>query len=1508
MRRKFSRIAATVMAAAMLFQQCEAVGVAEESEVQETQELAVEAEAPATEATAPAAEAPATEAPAPATEAPATEAPAPATEAPATEAPATEAPAPVTEAPATEAPATEAPAPVTEAPETEGPAPTTEEEQTEKTKKKKKKKETENESESETETERSERVNDGKKIEGSMLTGSLASALPYLFAAGTVELPETTAKLLEEMTDEPESLVADGAAGSTIVNGLENFSKELADGQSTAGVQVINLYADANGKLDCRQLTDLYKDQVLDVTDKCVVVNVIAAEKDQALSFSDYALKDSGQTVAYHMPWESGDILYNFAYLSGEDFEVYEGTLTLASADGLQGTFLAPGAKVTVQSGMAGAIYADKITVASGVKDLMRVVLMKGAPELQTEAATQTPETETPEEVPVTEAMTQTPETEAPTEAATQTPETEAPTEAATQTPETETPTEAASEVPETDMELEISLTEAQSEDIAAEEESESETASKEETQTEDESGPEEMTEEVVDLDTAELHKMLWYSEEGVQLQVALSDADDTAAAPLAGGKGVICAAETIYGENETIAFEKDAEAAVIAWEDAATAVASLNYGGSYYLQLTELPAAEVSYLMPSRIYLNVSEEGTLTVGGDNLCRWDGTILNIPLQKQAQVVFSLIDEEDASTRLSGAAFIVKHADGTMLSGMDGKPGYYLEYQGADISLYGLPAGDYLLSEIKAPDGYLIAEDTAFTVSENAEPIELKVTNKKAQTDGPALVVTANAKFNKVQLTAQKEQRAYVALYDRSEPAKRVSEVKELIWAPGSAVSGEIVFTGLADNTVYDLVATDEFGNVLAENTGRTYKLQLSGKADASVSVTDQTAVLEYQYTTYPDKAFGYEAKIPVTVETRGTDGKAKKTDETFYVMLYEDKAFQTPVLEAPLKFEMNNKASRSVTAGIMLTKATEDLYVAQVDAKGTVIHSDQEGFAYSITYQISPESKDQKVTVVCGSKSSVTVIDQLNGSVVKIRVEDGSGNLLQGARLVLKNKETGKIVNLGLAEDGGAIFQSGSKEIVLTNKIPAGTYLLTELTAPSGYQNTADAEIVVTEGTTAEAVLKNEALPANGYTVQAVMQVYSGDKPVYARDLADGTYAAEGRYTFYAALFADADRSRKISDVQAITVDALSGVTNFEKLPAGTYYLTETDEYGNLLTSKDNQGTACRIEYTNAGKIVVATAGRQAVIRNTYEALPRGYRYTAVLTLAVKLQNTAGEAESAAKTFYAGIYRNADYSDTPTIVALPLENTSEASARRRILLSGEEAMTYYIAEVDENGRRITENSGFGYNVSIDQPQVTLAGGDEKTVTITNRAKVSKVTLYLTKKVYQGTEQKAVNATFYAGLFKDPEFTQLYTDPIPLTLNGKSSVTLKLTLNLGSASETTIYVAEVDKEGRLVKEGAEFGYEIRVVNATAAFTQERTEIQSILLNSVYTANSGGTDWGSIISGDGNNIGGGGYYPNGTSGPAGDVQTGDETPILPYVIVLVLSAIVIVAVVVTRKRKK
>jgi LPXTG-motif cell wall-anchored protein len=285
--------------------------------------------------------------------------------------------------------------------------------------------------------------------------------------------------------------------------------------------------------------------------------------------------------------------------------------------------------------------------------------------------------------------------------------------------------------------------------------------------------------------------------------------------------------------------------------------------------------------------------------------------------------------------------------------------------------------------------------------------------------------------------------------------------------------------------------------------------------------------------------------------------------------------------------------------------------------------------------------------------------------------------------------------------------------------------------------------------------------------------------------------------------------------------------------------------------------------------------------------------------------DTSGAAKKVSDTFYAGIFRKADYSDTPTVIKLELSDASSAYVSRRILLPSSGETTYYIAEVNADGTRINEDT-FGYTASIDKATLKVTSGDEASVTLTNQEKSSKVTLYLTKKVYQGTTQKTVNETFYVGLFKDANFTQLYTKPITLNLNGKSELTLKLSLNLGTASKANIYIAEVDKDGNVIKDEASFGYEIKLVNSTAAFTQETREVQTILINSVY-----GTvtqdDWNQILSSDGNNIAGSGYVSgNGELGTA--AQTGDETPIALYVGLMAAAVILIlILLVIMRKRR-
>ncbi len=1472
MNTGFKRIAASFLSAVMLFQQCAVTGIAQEEQTSEAQtqaaaqnETQTEVQTQAASEEAQSAE-PETQAPTePQTQAP-TE---PETQAP-TE-PETQAPTePQTQTPTepeTQAPTESETQPATE---TETQAPTETETSSE----------TEKETETEKQTERSERVNDGEKIELQTLRQGLKGAVPYLFAAQEVNGADSLAKSEE---------IASGDAGRTALSGLENLSEKLADGKSTSKVRVINVYADKDGTLDTKQLKDAFQSETIDVTNQYVVVNVIADQKDQNLDFSGYTMVNAGQTVRYTDETQPGDILYNFAWLDGENYAPFEGTVTLTGTEVLQGTFLAPEGDVEVKSNLAGAVYADKITVADSVSDLKRIVLIEGAKAEETESETETEAT--------TETAAET-ETEVTTETAAET-ETEATTETAAET-ETEVTTETTAE-PETESEAVLEPTT---------EAPQSETAG----------------DSMITIDDGiSLYSFLstraiaaWSSKKGVELKFKLTDADDAKDQALAGGEAVIRSVDELYDEDGTQIFKKDDEVAKLTWSKASEVSAKLHYSGSYYLEVTKAPAVSggtESYVIPSRIYFYIDENGKpVFEGSGSWYTWSKNVLSIDLAKTEKVQAKLrltgqkADGKSDGKLLSGAAFVLKNEDGQIIRDEKGYPKYYISFNGEEVSINGLEAGTYLLSEISAPKGYQPAADRKFAIeADAAAPVELIVSNAKTTSDAQTLELTAQSTFNQTVLTSEYEDHYYVALFQDKALKKKVSNVITLTYAEGKTTTAKAAVAGVEKGTYY-LAPTDEFGDPVSDESFNLVQKGETAKENQSyttitVKKTEsgkEAVALEYQYTEYPTDDFSYEAPITLIKQVKNYDGKAKKVTEDFYAMLYTDADHGEALLEKPVKLALKDAASVKETVKVKMTDSSVPVWMAEVDKDGNLITSDRDEFLYTVTY---PGHADGKLTVVCGEKTEGTLQNQLNNSTVKIQVEDEKGTLLSGAKLVLKKQETGEVVPVNQK----AVFESTGKALVLENKLENGTsYILTELTAPDGYSNTEDVTFTAEEGQTVEVVLTNKKAKGNN-TLTVMKQVYSGEYQVYAQDTAAGTYAQEGCYTYYAALYADAKRTKKVSDVKEITVNGLSGTAAFGKLENGTYYLGETDQYGNVVESSNS----CTVKYTNAGKLQIK-GNATAEIQNVYSELPRGYRYTATLTITKKLQNSSGEAEAASKTFYAGIYRTQDYSDTPTIIPVTLNNASEASERRRILLPGSDDLNYYIAEINEQGQRITDNSDFGYVPTIDQPQLTVKKGEDASVTITNKTKISKVMLYLTKKVYKGTSQYAVNETFYAGLFKDPEFTQLYANPIPMQLNGKSELTLKLTLNLGSASEAKIYVAEVDKNGKLVKSSKEFGYDIRVVNATASFSQDRTEVQSILLNAVY-GSVNDDDWRNIENKDDNNIGdepgGSGYSSNGSGGSTnGDVSTGDETPILPNVAVLVASVVVILGLVLTSKKKK
>ena len=1347
------------------------------------------------------------------------------------------------------------------------------------------------ETESETDTEKdkdSESKNNGEKLTAAGLSGRLEAVLPYLAVAQQITAPEDMEKDMLLQGDE---------AGQALTD-LSRLSREIARGRSSTSVQVINLYAGEDGKLDLSQLEEAYKDHVLDVSSRYIVINIVAASRDQSLNLSGFSMKYNGQNVTYEDSSRVGYVLYNFTALEGEEFTDYTGSLTWTASGERAGTILAPCAAVTISQGLDGAVYAGTAVLSGSADEYRRIVFIEG------EEGLGLSETES-ETAPEENSETQAEETEAETE----------PTAETESEPAAETETGSTAETG-TDYETE-SGTEMMA--GADETETEAETAEAGETETEEFqpedgsflSGSEE--EEVLNTVLEDTQVQSWYSQGGLSLQLKLADGEDTSRSVT--GTVSLKAGEAILDQNGNTVYQKDQEVApayTFARDEAYNLGENLRYSGVYYIETTDV---QENYLVPSRVYLVVNESGEVSADSTGGI-WNGerTLLQIPVYRdsaavsQVKVTLTGTDDQGMAVNLTGA-FVVKDAQGNILKDGAGYPLYYINCtaDGQPAVISGLAAGDYYLSQLSAQEGYETAADTMFTV-EDGRTTEVAVTNERLGSQVNTLRLTARAMYGTQTLTAERSQTFYAALFSDPELTRKCSDVKTLTMEPGTAVSGEAVFSmnAAGQAQTYYLARTDAFGTPIDGQASYTWAFQnAAGEPTESVvfsggTASEQTFVLTDTYSIYPSGEFSWEAQIHVTKQVLNREGSETPVTASFYIMLYGDQAHTQPLLAAPAELQIQESSSGETDILLKMTEAGGTVYAAETDEQGNLVVSGDKSFGYNVRFG---GGTGGAVNVTAGTESSLSVINQqCTDTVVRIRVTNASGHRLSGASMVIKDS-SGRVLDL----NGQVLqFRSGSSDYVLTNQLSAGTYYLSQITAPSGYQASPDVEFTVSDGQTVEVVMTNQAVSSssNG-RITAYKQVYSGQHQLYAQDTSAGRYAAQGSYTFYAALFSDRALTQKVSDVQQITVSGFSGSTVFRNLEKGkTYYIAETDQYGQVLTS----GSGRRITYTGSGRIHLGSgsaASGQVIIRNIYSSLPEGYRYTARLTLRKNVTDSAGASLSVSDTFYIGIYRTSNYSDTPTIVPITLENTSSGSATRRILLAGNSDVTYYFAEVDAQGNRVSGNDTFGYEVSMDQSSRTITRGAEAEVTVTNRERSSKVTLYLTKRVFEGAQPLSVSETFYAGLFRDENFTQLYTDPIPLTLNNSSAVTLRLSLSLGTAQNATIYIAEVDENGNLVRSSQEFGYDVRMMNARAAFDGETREVQTVLINSVY-GTSTDDDWSSIYSMAGDGLDSSYISENGAVTSA--AQTGDPTPIGWYLALFGISGGCLAAALYYRKSRK
>ena len=296
----------------------------------------------------------------------------------------------------------------------------------------------------------------------------------------------------------------------------------------------------------------------------------------------------------------------------------------------------------------------------------------------------------------------------------------------------------------------------------------------------------------------------------------------------------------------------------------------------------------------------------------------------------------------------------------------------------------------------------------------------------------------------------------------------------------------------------------------------------------------------------------------------------------------------------------------------------------------------------------------------------------------------------------------------------------------------------------------------------------------------------------------------------------------------------------------------------------------------------------------------------------VTVDGTVIGAEDA--TYYVALYSDADCTQRVSdVLALNFKNASAST----VTFTGlEKGQTYYVGECESDGTCYLANicaDGTMYMVDFsDGNAVTVDNADgSTTVYFDNQFEnipdgyYKEAELNITKKLV-GSDGKAKNSNeiFYAGIFADEGFTQLSTDVsaniVPLDLAGGSEATAQVNVALPESGSITLYVTEVDSNGKPVAGAASFKYDVTVDNAQVTLNDDNLSANVVITNTENSTKVTPTP------GTPNTP----NTPNTTGGFSGKsaVRTGDSTPIGGFIALFAAAAVIAGVAVFFKRRRK
>lgn len=467
----------------------------------------------------------------------------------------------------------------------------------------------------------------------------------------------------------------------------------------------------------------------------------------------------------------------------------------------------------------------------------------------------------------------------------------------------------------------------------------------------------------------------------------------------------------------------------------------------------------------------------------------------------------VIEKTDAATGklLPGAEFIIRKSDGTEV-GADGNIHNNLTIESGTLSsdshfvtggdgriiIKGLTPGNYTITEVKAPDGYLIGKNASRTI---------QITAGDTQTITFANPSTCSLLIKKV-CTENPDKMLEGAVFDVRYADGTVVGDSNGVFTTGA--DGTILITGLEANkaiVVTETKAPDGFAidttpQTITTQAGKVVQLTFANAPYGKIIIEKRDSKTnellpgaEFRVTTAAGCEVGQNGVIGDTnltsngIFTTGADGKITITNvRPGNYVITEIKAPDGYLIDDPTRtitvtsgdtqtivfkdtkpggliIEKRDSVTKEPLAGATFKVTTSDgRFVAQdggatstnglytTDANGQIHIVDLDPDTYVVTEVTAPDgylmdAPSQTVKIEKNDTQTLTFYDTPLGGLTIVKVDSESGKRLEGAKIEVA-KMNGEIVGTYVTDKLG---------VIQLPDLDDGWYQLTEIKAPKGY-------------------------------------------------------------------------------------------------------------------------------------------------------------------------------------------------------------------------------------------------------------------------------------------------------------------------------------------------------------------------------------------------------------------------------------------------------------------------